>query len=101
MSLTKKQRIIRGLTLAKALYGAEASGVRDTDLNQLRTHVANAIGSSSRRRSVDITFETDPAVDIDPWGKLLLRRVLLLRCSVTRAMKARRRLFWRTPAQPP
>jgi hypothetical protein len=63
----KKEHIVRANILSAGLYGAEACHANEAALNNLRSAVADTIGTSSDRRSVDLTFSFNKtSKDLDP-----------------------------------
>ena len=60
--------------------GVEASHVSISALRSLRSAIAFAIGPSSSKRNVDLTFEcTSCAKDLDPIAHILYERIAALR----------------------
>ena len=75
-----KERIVQCNILPAGLYGAEAARISSSGLATLRSAIADAIGPSSAKRSVDMVFScTKCANDLDPANYVLYNRAAALR----------------------
>ena len=85
MPRIKKLRIIRGLIIAKSLYGTEAAEPSCKRIDALTTAIVKAMGIRNETRSLALAFEaTQEAGDLDPRINMLVRKVILLRRIIAR-----------------
>ena len=80
ISSKDKELMIRCNILPAALYGCEAAYVSQTELQHLRSAIADAIGPKSVRRCIDTTFAyTACSKDLDPSTHIMYNRVAKIR----------------------
>jgi ribonuclease HI len=85
MDEAMKERIIQCNILPAALYGVESTKVAKTALHALRSAIADIIGPSSSKRSVNLTFDcTCCSKDLDPIAHILYLRVSALRRTIAK-----------------
>ena len=85
MTNAKKQRILRGLTLAKALYGTEAAPPSCTAIAHLRAVMVDALGFRGHFTCAELAFQVSQvAGELDPLINIFVRRATLLRRIIAR-----------------
>ena len=87
LNLTRDSRIhvIKTNILPAALYGCEIGIPSMKAMQQLRSAIADAIGSGSSKRSVNLTFDmTGTNKDLDPVANMFYNRIAELRRSVSK-----------------
>ena len=85
MPRVKKLRIIKGLILAKSLYGTEAAEPSCKRVDALTTAIVKAMGIRNERRSIALAYEANQeAGELDPRINMLVRKVTLLRRIIAR-----------------
>ena len=71
--------------LAYRSHGTEAAGIAATEMQALRTAIADAVGPKSRRRSVDLVMVMHSHHGhIDPQVQHFVRKILLLRRTIAK-----------------
>ena len=85
MSNAKKQRILHGLTLAKALYGTEAAPPSCSAIAHLRSVMVDALGFRGHFTCAELAFQVSQvAGELDPVINIFVTRATLLRRMIAR-----------------